>query len=248
MKTQTARLLRIFVTGLLAALPLAATVAIFAWAVSVLIGWLGPQSAVGGLLVAVGFGVAGSEIVGYLLGVALVAALVFALGVLVETGFQRGAARLVETVLARIPLVGTVYDLARRIVGLFKQGGSGGMKQMSAVWVHFGGVRAEGEAGGVIVLGLLSTPTAVMVEGRACLAVIVPTSPVPMGGGLLYVPAGWVQPADVGVEALTSIYVSMGITSSQYLPAAPAAGAAPLPPAAVPRAKDQAAAEASSSA
>ena len=37
------------------------------------------------------------------------------------------------------------------------------------------------------------------------------------GGGLLYVPVDWVTPADVGVEGLTSIYVSMGITSHQHI-------------------------------
>jgi uncharacterized membrane protein len=47
--------------------------------------------------------------------------------------------------------------------------------------------------------------------------VLVPTAPVPVGGGLLYVPKEWVTPADVGVDGLTSIYVSMGITSHQYI-------------------------------
>lgn len=41
-----------------------------------------------------------------------------------------------------------------------------------------------------------------------------------MGGGLIYVPEHWITPADVGVEAVTSIYVSMGLTSPQYLPIA----------------------------
>jgi uncharacterized membrane protein len=31
------------------------------------------------------------------------------------------------------------------------------------------------------------------------------------------VPSEWVTPADVGIEALTSIYVSMGVTSEKYL-------------------------------
>jgi uncharacterized membrane protein len=38
-----------------------------------------------------------------------------------------------------------------------------------------------------------------------------------VGGGLIYVPEHWVEPAQVGVEAVTSIYVSMGVTSNQYL-------------------------------
>jgi uncharacterized membrane protein len=38
----------------------------------------------------------------------------------------------------------------------------------------------------------------------------------------LYVPREWVTPASLGMEALTSIYVSMGVTSAQYLPVASA--------------------------
>jgi uncharacterized membrane protein len=43
--------------------------------------------------------------------------------------------------------------------------------------------------------------------------VLIPTAPVPFGGALLYVPMSWVRPANIGVETLTAIYVSMGITS-----------------------------------
>jgi uncharacterized membrane protein len=71
------------------------------------------------------------------------------------------------------------------------------------------------------------------VAGRACLAVLVPTAPVPIGGGLLFVPQEWVSPADVGAEALTSIYVSMGVTAAQHLPMpmpAPVPVPAPVPP------------------
>jgi hypothetical protein len=135
----TRHLLRIFVTGLLAALPLAATVAIFWWAANLLIRWLGPDSLVGGALAALGLGVTGSEVAGYAIGVALVAAAIFVLGLLVEAGLQRGLARMVDAVLERIPLVRSVYDLSRRIVGLISQrDGAPGMNSMSAVWCHFG--------------------------------------------------------------------------------------------------------------
>jgi uncharacterized membrane protein len=88
---------------------------------------------------------------------------------------------------------------------------------MSAVWCHFGG------PGGSAALALLGSDVAVMVNGQRCLAVLIPTAPVPVGGGLLYVPESWVTRADIGVEAVTSIYVSMGLTSPQYLPRADAA-------------------------
>lgn len=211
MKRTSADLLRVFVAGLLAALPLAATVFVFWWAVSTLIRWLGPNSAIGSLLVRVGLGVTGSEIVGYLIGAALVVALIFGLGLLVEVGLQRGLTRVVDAVVRRIPVVRTVYDLAHKMVGLFAPREDDGLRSMSPVWCHFGGV------GGAAALALLSTPQPVDLGGRRYVAVIVPTAPIPVGGGLLYVPEEWITPAAVGVEALTSIYVSMGVTSPQHL-------------------------------
>lgn len=219
MKPRTSRLLRYFVTGLLAALPLAATVAIFWWGANLLLRWVGPNSPVGSVLGTIGFGITGSEIVGYLIGIALIVGFIVLLGAWVEAGLQRGVAKLLDTVLRRIPLVRTVYDLAHRMVGLFRQRDADGVRAMSPVWLHFGG------PGGAAVLGLLSSPQAVDVAGQRCLAVLVPTAPVPVGGGLLYVPESWVTPAPLGVEALTSLYVSMGVTSAQHLPRA----AAPVP-------------------
>jgi uncharacterized membrane protein len=214
-------LLRIFATGALAALPLAATLFIFAWAANVLIRWLGPESAVGRLMVSIGLGVGGSEVVGYVLGVAFVAALIFGLGLLVETGLQRGLATAVNALVDRIPLVRSVYDLLRKMVALFAQRDEhgDGPRSMSAVWCHFGGPSAEGNSA---ALALLGSDVPVLVNGQRCLAVLIPTAPVPVGGGLLYVPEHWVTPADIGVEALTSIYLSMGLTSPQHLPRADA--------------------------
>ncbi len=215
-------LLRIFVTGALAALPLAATLLIFAWAAGILIKWLGPDSVVGRALLSIGLGVGASEVVGYAIGVAIVAAAIFGLGLVVEAGLQRGLASIVNGLLLRIPVVGTVYDLFKRMVGLVRthdaNGEKGdGLKSMSAVWCHFGGPQAEGNS---VALALLSNDVPVLVNGQRCLAVLIPTAPVPVGGGLLYVPEHWVTPADVGIEAVTSIYVSMGLTSPQHLPRA----------------------------
>ena len=216
-------LLRIFVTGALAALPLAATILVFVWAANVLIRWLGPDSGIGRLLVSIGLGVGGSEVVGYALGVAIVAAAIFGLGLVIQTRLQRGLANAVNAMIERIPLVRSVYDLLRKMVALFGQRDEhgNGLHSMSAVWCHFGGPGAEGHCA---ALALLGSDVPVMVDGQRCLAVLIPTAPVPVGGGLLYVPEHWVTPADIGVEAVTSIYVSMGLTSPQHLPRADAAG------------------------
>lgn len=215
MQRTTAHILRVFVAGLLAALPLAATLFIIWWAVSVLIRFLGPDSAIGSVLVHVGLGVSGSELVGYLLGVALVLGAIFGLGMLVEAGLQRGLVAVLESVMRRIPVVRTIYDFSQKMVGLFAKGEGDGLRSMSPVWCHFGGT--DGRAGAV-VLALLSSPQPVRIGDANYVAILVPTAPVPVGGGLVFVPEAWVTSADIGMEALTSLYVSMGVTAPQHLP------------------------------
>jgi len=205
------RLVQTFVTGALAALPLAATILIFVWGARLVYSYLGPHSLVGGWLVQLGLGITGSELVGYALGVLMVLGAIFVLGLLIQTRLRGALAALLNGVVQRIPVVRSVYDLAKKFVDLFAQRDEEGVRSMSPVWLHFGGV------GGAAVLGLLSTPEPVLMGGVPYLAVLVPTAPVPVGGGLLYVPKDWVTPADVGVDGLTSIYVSMGITSHQYI-------------------------------
>lgn len=200
-------------TGALALLPLVATLLLLAWVLQFLSAWVGPGSAVGRLLTDIGLGVASSEIVGYLLGLLLVAVCVYLLGLLVEAGLQRGVARMVNALVQRIPVVRTVYDVLQKLVALLGRKEGDELKSMSPVWLYFGGKAA----GGTAVLGLLSTPQPVMLGDKPYLGVLVPTAPVPVGGGLLYVPPEWVEAAEIGMEGVTSIYVSMGVTSAQYL-------------------------------
>jgi uncharacterized membrane protein len=211
MKTAARRLANIFITGLLAALPLAATVAIVVWGAQLLYTWLGPGSAIGGVFAAIGLGVTGSEVAGYTIGVLVVLAAVFLLGLLVDTRLSDLIEMMVGGVVKRIPLVGSMYDMIRKFVELLSQRDAVGPKTMSPVWLTFGG------PGNVAVLGLLASADTVDVGGEPYLGVLVPTAPVPVGGALLYVPKAWVTPAPVGMEALTSIYVSMGVTAGEHL-------------------------------
>jgi len=179
--------------------------------------YLGPGSWFGDFMQVFGFGMVGSELLAYLIGIAVVIVAIFALGLVVRFGLAKFASNLINTIVQRIPVVRNIYDVVKSLVGLFAQRDKEKLQSMSPVWLHFGG------GGGAAVLGLLSTRDPVMVAGQPYLAVLVPTAPVPVGGGLLYVPQNWVTPADVGVEGLTSIYVSMGVTSSQHIGNKPAA-------------------------
>ena len=97
----------------------------------VLYAWLGPGSFVGGMLIALGLGGTGSEVVGYLLGLGIVVLAIFALGLLVQTRLRGGLARAFNSVMQRIPLVRNVYDLIRKFVDLVAQRDAPGASSIS---------------------------------------------------------------------------------------------------------------------
>ncbi|MCX8098762.1 MAG: DUF502 domain-containing protein [Casimicrobiaceae bacterium] len=213
MKQTTRRLLNIFLAGLLTALPLVATVIVIVLAVQFVYRWLGPTSPFGAFMRRLGFGLGETEFAAYLVGLGIVAVLIFLLGLVVQTGLARFWQRAVGGLMQRIPVVGSIYDLIKTFVDLLGKRDQDKLKSMQPVWVRFGG-----GAEAVRVLALLSTREPLLVAGVPHHAVIVPTAPVPVGGGLLYVPVDWIEPAEVGLDQLTSIYVSMGVTSGQYFP------------------------------
>ena len=47
--------------------------------------------------------------------------------------------------------------------------------------------------------------------------VVIPTAPVPFGGGMLFVPTTSIKPADMSVDGLMSTYVSMGVTADKFV-------------------------------
>ncbi len=204
------RLLRPFLatwlTGLLAILPLLLTVGLVAWVVGLLNRFVGPESTLGRSLSVLGM-LAGNPALAWLVGTALVLAAIYLLGLLVQSRLKGPVMAAMDASMRRIPLVGRVYEVAQRFVGVIgDRGKAADIAAMSPVWCSFG-------ESGVKVLGLLPNPEPVEILGRRHLAVLVPTAPIPVGGGLLYVPVESVAPAAIGVDTLTSVYLSMGITA-----------------------------------
>lgn len=200
------RIARIFLAGLLALLPLFITVAVATWLVSIGISYAGPDSKFGQLLISLGLSVNAASVAPYALGLAIILALIFLLGLLIETRIGPWFDALIGRIVGRIPGVSNVYDLTRRFVAIVDTKGGDSFKSMSPVWCFFGG-----EAGAA-VLALMPSSTPVLIGRDEYLGVLIPTAPVPIGGCLIYVPSQWVKPAEGGVEHLMSVYVSMGVT------------------------------------
>lgn len=206
------RLRRTFIAGLLAALPLALTLAAIVWLAELIHRFLGPGSAFGKLLGSFGLRFVTSEMVAYLIGLLVTLLLIYVLGVLVEAGMKSHWQSLIDNILNRVPLVRTVYNALNKMIRMFELQDQSEIKSMSAVMCHFGS-----KEGGTAVLALLTTPEPIHLNGLDYYAILIPTAPVPFGGAILYVPVEWVEPSDMGFDGLLNIYMSMGVTSSDYL-------------------------------
>ena len=194
-----------WLTGLLAVLPLVRTLVLLGWAVGIVNRFLGPSSLFGRSFTVFGDWFAAHPMVAWLIGTLLTLGLIYLLGLLVRSRLKAPFKSMLDNTMRRIPLVGSVYTLAERFVSVIGDRQQADIAAMSPVWCFFGG-------DGVAVLGLLPNPEPIELHGRMYLTVLVPTAPIPVGGGLLYVPAEWVKPAEIGIDTLTSVYLSMGIT------------------------------------
>lgn len=199
-----------WLAGLLVLLPVVLTLAMVGWLFGLLVRFLGPSSTVGHVFAALGAPLSDDSFAAYLIGTLLLLATMYPLGLAVQAGLKRPLQKLADRTLRRIPLLGSLYDMTDRVVGLLDRSQQADLRAMSPVWCFFGG-------DGVAALALAPSNQTIAIDGRDYRAVLVPTSPVPIGGGLLYVPAAWVKPADIGIDRVISTYVSMGITPPQAL-------------------------------
>jgi uncharacterized membrane protein len=196
-----------WLAGLLVLLPIGLTLVLVGWLLNLLNQFLGPGSAVGSFFAWLGAPLAGDSPLAYLIGTALLIVAVYPVGLAVQAGLKRPLQQLADRTLRRIPLLGSLYDMADRVVGLLDRKQQADLRAMSPVWCFFGD-----DGRGIAVLGLAPSSETLRIEERDYRAVLVPTSPVPIGGGLLYVPAEWVKPANIGIDRVIGTYVSMGIT------------------------------------
>ena len=130
---------RIFLAGLIAALPLMLTIFVTAWLLAFLNQHLGPNSAFGTLLSSLGLGMGTSEYAPYLIGLGLIVAAIFLLGLLVHSRIGAWIAALLDRVIRRIPVISSVYDLSSRFVSIVDTKSGDSIKSMSPAWCYFGG-------------------------------------------------------------------------------------------------------------
>ena len=218
------RIAACFLVGLLAILPLVLTISIVVWVTGFVQAFVGPNSLLGRSLESLGLKFASDKMVAYVIGWAFVLVTIFLLGLIVEMGAKQFLQRMVDAAVRRIPIVGSIYGTSKQVVEMFDRKNESEMKAMSVVFCFFG------RAGGPGVLALMPSPERFRIEGVDYHVVIIPTAPVPFGGGLLFMTTESVKPADMTVDALMSIYVSMGVTTPQFLAESQSKTAGPSKP------------------
>lgn len=200
-----------FIAGLLAILPFALTAAIVAWVAGFLKSIMGPGTLAGRVLAGIGVRLGSDGLVSYILGLLLVVAAIFVLGLLVEWGAKQFYHNTLDWLFARVPLVGSLYGSLKQLVAMFDQPKEAKLKSMSVVFCYFG---APGSAG---VLALMPSTEKIAIDGEDFHVVMIPTAPIPFGGALNFVPARLVKPVAMSVDHFVSVYVSMGVTTPEFM-------------------------------
>jgi len=136
------------------------------------------------------------------------------LGALATNFFGRRMVRWGELVLARVPLVRSIYSILKQVVETIASNDASSFKE--AVLVEYPGK-------GLWVIGFVTSPVPdAEIAGplEAVVGVFVPSSPNPAMGQLVYVTPERIRPLDMPVEKAAKLVISFGIRSTEQVEAA----------------------------
>jgi len=102
------RIARIFLAGLLVLLPILVTLTVTVWLAQLLKAYAGPNSLIGRLIVLLGLNLVSSEVGAYFLGFLIILGCILLLGLVVETKLWPLVQTGLDTLISRIPLIGTL--------------------------------------------------------------------------------------------------------------------------------------------
>jgi uncharacterized membrane protein len=192
-----------FATGLLFLAPVLLTLILLNWLSGYLIAALGPETPLGHVLGAAGMIFTPSPLAAFWAGIGMAALLVWVVGLAVQTRFRQRLEGGLDGLIARIPVLGPLYRPLAQFVRMMGSSPGGEMSGMSVVSVSFGDH--------VEALALLTSPRLHDFGQGPRFLILIPTAPVPVGGGLLFVEPSRVKPVPtMGVDDLAKLYVTMG--------------------------------------
>jgi uncharacterized membrane protein len=200
--------IRFFLTGVAALLPLVVTAFVVTWLVKLADAYIGPSSSFGRFLLTV----VGQEqkYAGYLAGYLVVILLIVLLGFLVTRATVTKFRRAIDGMFAKIPLIGKIYTAVGQVVELLGNKDQKGLEK-------FGGV-GQVTVGNIKLLCLLtSNHRYIMGDSLEHFLVFIPNSPIPVTGFNLLVPIEDFQRLDMPMEDLGKLFMSLGLLGPQVL-------------------------------
>jgi uncharacterized membrane protein len=147
------------------------------------------------------------------LGIIIVVVGLTLLGAIVANLFGRTMVRVGELILARVPLVRSIYSVIKQVVETLASNDSSSFKQ--AVLVEYPGK-------GLWVIGFVtsSNPDAEIARDLPdVIGVLVPSSPNPAMGQLVFVTPERIRPLEMSVEKAAKLVISFGIRSADQIEA-----------------------------
>ena len=192
-----------FVTGLVFLAPVLLTIVILQWLSGYVVAALGPGTLIGGALARGGMLLTSTPELAFVTGLGLAALFVWALGLLVQTQARTRLEGGLDSLMGRIPVLGSFYRPLAQMVRMMGGAPGGELQGMAPVSVRFGDDTE--------ILALLAAPQIFDMGDGPRHLVLLPTAPVPVGGALVFVAADRVRRiSGIGVDDLATFYISMG--------------------------------------
>lgn len=201
------RLSGMFIAGLFAVLPLVVTIAIIGFLADKLNDILGPRSAFGKLFsvtVAQADGSIQEEFstLGYLSSFVIVIMFILLVGFFAQRVTGKRIGGWVNHLISKVPFINKVYSSVEQVVSLVNQGDSDSVGALSnVVFARIANTR---------VIGMLSSADQIMIGDTPHYLIYFPSTPLPATGFNYLIPCCDVEDADVSVEELTKILLSLG--------------------------------------
>jgi uncharacterized membrane protein len=209
------RLKRYLLTGLLTFIPLWVTWLVFKFVLGMLAGIGAPlvNTLLGALALASPHAAAAldSEWLSFIIALLITLLALYLLGWLANRVIGQRFINAFDGLLARIPVVQTIYGGTKKLMAVLQNKPSGVQR---VVLVEF-------PRRGMKVAGFVTRVMAEDGSGREMAAVFIPTTPNPTGGYLVVVPLDELTPTDWTMDQAMAFIISGGAVAPDSLPASP---------------------------
>lgn len=147
----------------------------------------------------------------WLIAVLAALAVLYAIGAVTSRVIGKRVMALFERVIARIPLVETIYSATKKLVGVLQRQPDGASRVVLVEFPH-PGLRA---------VGFVMRTFRDAATGEELAAVFVPTSPNPTSGYLQIVPTASLTATDMSMDQAMTMIISGGATAPDHITLCP---------------------------